>query len=931
MKKFFKDRDNLIILFISLLAFIAGCLAKHMILALVIVLCADLFLFLPGILKNLKKGKKKGKKTKKKGLVAKIILLIILGLIFLSLIGAVAFASYIVMTAPKFNPSELYAQEPTVIYDANGEVIAKLGAEKRENISYDQLPEVLIDAIVATEDSKFFQHHGFDLSRFLVASAKQVAFGGGGGASTITMQVVKNTYTSTVSSGFAGIKRKFTDIYMAVFQVEKKYTKKEILEFYVNSYYLGSGAYGVEQASHNYFGKSAKDLNLAEAAMIAGLFQAPNAYDPYQNPEKAEQRRNQVLSLMLRHKYITEEEYEIASKIKIEDMLVKTEEGGSSENEWQPFIDLVVEDVVDNLKLDPYKVSMKIYTTMDKEKQRHINKIMSGETYKWQNDKVDAGISVQDVKTGAIVAIGAGRNRVGERQYNTATMISKQIGSTSKPLYDYAPGIEYENWSTYKLFMDEPYHYSDGTDIYNWDRGYNGLMTLRTAMAQSRNIPALKAFQENKNSNILKFVQSVGLHPEVQNGIIHEAHSIGGYTGECPRDMAAAYAAFGNGGYYIKPYSYTKVILNAEKKEIKTEIQKTRVMSEETAYMMTSLLRSSAQQGLGNQAEIGGAIFGAKTGTSNFDSQTIAKWGFGPDAVNDLWVDGVSPDYAISVWYGYKNRTEDNAKYYSTSYTISHRTLFQAVAKGIFKKGSDWTKPKGVTEVQIEFGTWPAALATQYTPSNRVVTELFKTGTEPTESSSAYAKLSDVTGLKATVNNNKLTLTWNAVSAKDNSSSYKNGTAPNFGDIVYKVYSKDSNGLTHIKDVKETTIDIDLTANSATTYVVRTSYSSYGGSISDGASVSVSLDNIESKVTITLANGDKTINVGDPITISNNDVLVKADNKDVTSSANITIKITSNSTVIPAIDNSVAGTYVVTYDVEYKKQKQTLTRTITIK
>ena len=940
MKKFFKNRDNLIILFVSLIAFIAGCLAKKALVSFVIVAIADIFFFYPEIRRVFMKKKHHSKrekikevsrkeKTKKKRKIWKILLLIALFFIIVIIIAGALFASYIVTTAPKFNPNELYAQDPTVVYDSKGDVIAKLGAEKRETISYDALPEVLVDAIVATEDSKFFQHHGFDLSRFIVASAKQVLSGGGGGASTLTMQVVKNTYTSTVSSGMAGIKRKFTDIYMSVFQVEKKYTKKEILEFYVNSYYLGSGAYGVEQASKNYFGKSAKDLNLAEAALIAGLFQAPTAYDPSLHPDKAEQRRNQVLALMLRHKYITQEEYDMAIKIKVEDMLVKSEEGSTSDNEWQPFIDLVVEDIVENLDLDPYKVSMKIYTTMDKDKQRHINDVMSGKTYDWANDVVDAGIAVEDVKTGAIVAVGAGRNRVGERQYNNATMISRQIGSTSKPLYDYAPGIEFENWSTYKLFVDEPYHYSDGTEIYNWDRGYNGLMTLRTAMAQSRNIPALKAFQENKNSNILKFVQSLGLHPEVNDGIIHEAHAIGGYTGESPRNMAAAYAAFGNGGYYIKPYSYTKVILNAENKEIKTEVQKTRVMSEETAYMMTSLLQSSAQQGLGNQYYVGGAIYGAKTGTSNYDSATIARWGFGSDVVNDLWVDGVSPDYAVSVWYGYPTRNAENAGYYSTSYTIAHRTLFQAVARGIFKNGSNWTKPKGVSEVKIEFGTWPAALATDSTPADKVVTELFKAGTEPTETSSNYAKLADVTGLKASVNGNKLTLSWNGVTAKNSINElYKNGNAPS-QNIVYKIYGKSGGSLSYITETSATRAEINLTTDSPTTYVVRAAYASYSGNMSDGTSVNISLDGVKAKITFALANGNTTINKGESITLSSSDVIVKSDSKNVTSDASVTIKVDGVHT--STIDTSVPGTYTVTYDVTYESESKTLSRTITVK
>ena len=278
MKNFFKDRDNLIILFVSLVAFIAGFLAIGFIKSFLIVLFVDLILFVPNLIRDLKKKEPKQKeykwdyekeekpnkkKKKKRKLIKKIIVFIILGFIALIIIGSIIFAIYIVSTAPKFEPDALYKKEPSTIY-VGDEVIANLGIEKRENITYDQLPEVLIDAIVATEDSQFFQHNGFDLSRFLVASTKQVLIGGGGGASTITMQIVKNNYTSKVSSGFEGVKRKFTDIYMAVFQVEKKYSKKEILEFYVNSFYLGDGAYGVEQASYNYFGKSAKDLNLAE-------------------------------------------------------------------------------------------------------------------------------------------------------------------------------------------------------------------------------------------------------------------------------------------------------------------------------------------------------------------------------------------------------------------------------------------------------------------------------------------------------------------------------------------------------------------------------------------------------------------------------------------------------------------------------------------
>ena len=250
---------------------------------------------------------KKSKETKKKKSKKKNIILIILttlAIIFLSIF--LIFVLYIVITAPKFDENALYNKEATIIYDAKGNELAKIGSEKRELVSYDELPQVLIDAIVATEDSRFFQHNGFDLARFLKASVGQLSGNSSaGGASTLTMQVVKNTFTSREASGIKGIIRKFTDIYMSIFKVEKNYTKEEIMEFYVNAPWLGNNTYGIEQACQMYFGKSVRDLNLAEASLMAGMFQAPSSYNPFNNPELAAKRRNTVLKLMVKHGYIT--------------------------------------------------------------------------------------------------------------------------------------------------------------------------------------------------------------------------------------------------------------------------------------------------------------------------------------------------------------------------------------------------------------------------------------------------------------------------------------------------------------------------------------------------------------------------------------------------------------------------------------------------
>lgn len=936
MKEFIKkNKENLIIIGISILAFIVGYFSVGWIISLIVIGAADLILFIPNIIKlfknkktnNKKLEKKKTEKKKekkkvkgKKGKIVKNIFKVLIIMFFVIVIAAMVAAGLfwkkIVDNAPKFDPELLYHKESSIIYNMNGTEIKKLAYEKRENISYEELPEVLINAIIATEDSRFFQHNGFDLPRFLVASIKAVLGQDGGGASTLTMQVSKNTYTSKTVS----ITRKFTDIYMAMFEIEKNYTKQEIIEFYVNYPYLGGGAYGVEQACQNYFGKSAKDINLAEAALIAGLFQSPGGYDPYLYPEKAEKRRKIVLTLMERHGYITKEQRKEAEKMSVDKLLVATN-NNTNNYVYQSFIDEVLKEIEKDTGLDPYTTPMEIYTTMDPNQQSYVYSIMKGESFTWENDAVDAGIAVVNVKTGAITALGGGRNKDREKAFNNATELKNQIGSTSKPIFDYAVGIEYENWSTYTPFVDEPYTYSDGTTINNWDGQFKGWMTAREALAQSRNIPALKAFQLNKNSNIKTFVTNLGLHPEIDvNGNLHEAHAIGGYTGESPLNMAAAYASFANQGIYTKPYSYTKIVLRETGEVIEKNISKNKAMSEETAYMMTSMLQSAAQYGLGSQSYINGAIYGAKTGTSNFDTATKNAHGLRYDAVHDLWVTGTSPDYAISVWYGYN---DIDRNYTNTVNTIQHRKLFQKVGQGIFKAGSNFVKPAGVVEVQVEKGSDPVKLASDKTPSELVITELFKLGTEPTEISTKYIELDNVTNLKGNLNNNTLTLTWNSVAKqKDCDESW--------GNIAYRIYSVDGNDLKLVKTTTSTNASLTVTSKSPNKYIIKTIYESYAGNMSSGAEITVALPK-EEEITIALK-GQYSMSITVNTTFTDPGYSVKEGNIDVTSKAKVTKKITDTSTnnTVEKIDTSKVGTYKITYNINYGETSKTLTRTVTI-
>lgn len=946
MKEFLnKNKDYVIIGIISLIAFIIGCLAINIWLSFIIIGLADIALFIPNLIKNRKKVEKsrhaaakrkkdkakiskpeKKKKVKKK--LWKKLLFIFLILCIIGILAFCAFWAYIVANAPKFDPNELYHQESSTLYDINGKEYAKLGAENREIITYEELPEVLIDAIIATEDSRFYQHNGVDLPRFVKATLQTLlGSSNAGGASTLTMQLVKNHYTSTQKS----ITRKFTDIYMAVYEVEKKYTKEEILEFYVNAPYLGGGSYGVEQACKTYFGKSAKDINLAEAALIAGLFQSPGGDDPTKYPEKAEKRRQIVLKLMERHGYITKEEREAASKLTVEKLLIKKDEDDDSNtNEYQGFIDTVIEELNKD-GIDPYTNAYDIYTTMDKDKQDYINDIMNGKTWDWKDDKVTAGIAVVDVNNGNLVAVGAGRNKNSERTLNTATQLKKQIGSTAKPLFDYSVGIEYENWSTYEPFTDENITYSDGTSLNNWDGSYMGFLTLRTALAQSRNTSAVKAFKKNKNANIKEVVTKLGLHPDES---LHQAHAIGGYGGENVVTMAAAYATFGNKGVYNSPHSYTKVVDKNSGEEIKKEVTTNKVFSPQTAYIMTDLLKSSAQVGLGRYSNINGAVYGAKTGTSNFSDKDKKDLKLPNSAIADYWVSGTSPDYAISVWYGYEI---PNKEYHNSFGTTYHERLFQKVGKGIFKKGSTFKNPGGISSVEVEKETYPAKLPSEYTPKDLITKELFKTGTEPTEKSERFSKLANVTNLNNSLISNQLTLSWTAIDtpyalnedkisdlAKSSFetkgfqnkfiSSRKSYNNKNLGSVVYKIYGKDTEGNLELLDTTSNTeITLTVNSNSPSTYIVKTSYTIFTSNMSDGVETTVSLAGVTDSIELKLI-GDATITTPKGTYVEEGIKIIKNGVETDEKPTSITYSSVAGTPTTLELMNSTPGVYEITYN-----------------
>ena len=944
MKKFInKNKRTIILALISFIILIVGSLTISFIPTLLILIIVGLFYYF------VSKPKGKRKKTNGKEIFKTVLIFGFCFMIFF-LIAAGAFGVYIISTAPEFSEERLYNKDASILYLANGEEFGKIGAEIRQKVTYDELSQSLIDAIIATEDSRFFQHSGVDLPRFLKASISQILGQGGGGASTLTMQVSKNAFTSTEDQGIEGIIRKFTDIYVSVFEIETHYTKEQIIEFYVNSNNLGGSNRGVEQASQDYFGKSASELNVAEAAMIAGLFQAPNAYNPYLYPDACEERRQTVLSLMLRHGYITEEEYNIAKELTVEKLLVNSSEEEASEL-YDDFINTVVEEVIERTGNDPYTVPMKIYTTMDKDMQEVMTGVMNGTLYDWENDKVQAASVIVDVNTGEIKAVGGGRNRVA-KGVNYATGVARQIGSTAKPLYDYGPGIEYNNWSTYTPFTDEPYAYSDGTTLKNWDGKYYNFQTLHDALKHSRNIPAVKAFQQNSNDNVKEFVTNLGLSPDIaDNGLIYETHALGGYEGETPLSLAAAYAAFSNGGYYIEPHTFTKIEYTETGDTYEVKPITRRAMSESTAYMITKILEDTSSYAIGRS--VNGVNYAGKSGTNNLDSETIDKFDYPSNAIKDKWIASFNDSYAITVWYGYEELSKEH---YMTVNNYNIKDVFKTIAESAYTERSTWEQPDSVVEVTVENELPTAMLASEFTPKSQKITAYFKKGFEPTETSTRYSQLENVTNLN--YDSNTSTLSWDPIATPDFiDTNYINNlfsqlysdeetrqeeindrlsyNRKNIGTVVYNVYTKDASGnLNLITTTSNTQFTYPVTG--PTTFVVKSTYTIFKNNMSSGAeftvnngSSSVISSEINGDYTVVLSIGDDYIEPSKPVIVLQNGIT------DVTSLATITYTVMRNSdgqvyNSTSYINTNAPETYTITYHVKYGDYTNTLTKIVQI-
>ena len=656
---------------------------------------------------------------------------------------------YYVSKAPALSESKLVATTSSKIFDSKNELIADLGSERRVNAQANEIPTDLVKAIVSIEDHRFFDHRGVDTIRIIGAFLRNLQNNSLQGGSTLTQQLIKLTYFSTSTSDQT-ISRKAQEAWLAV-QLEQKATKQEILTYYINKVYMSNGNYGMQTAAQNYYGKDLKELNLPQLALLAGMPQAPNQYDPYSHPEAALERRNLVLSEMKDQNYIRAEQYEKAINTPITDGLQSLK----SANSYPAYMDNYLKEVIDQVEQETgynlLTTGMDVYTNVDQEAQKRLWDIYNSDQYvSYPDDDLQVASTVVDVTNGKVIAQLGARHQSSNVSFgiNQAVETNRDWGSTMKPITDYAPALEYGVYdSTATIVHDVPYNYP-GTDtpVYNWDKGYFGNITIQYALQQSRNVTAVETLNKVGLDRAKTFLNGLGIdYPS-----IHYANAISSNTTESNKQygassekMAAAYAAFANGGIYHKPMYINKVVFSDGSEKEFSDVG-TRAMKETTAYMMTEMMKTVLAYGTGRGAYLPWLAQAGKTGTSNYTDDEIEKHikNTGYVAPDEMFV-GYTRKYSMAVWTGYSNRLTPivgdgflvAAKVYRSMITyLSEDThpedwtmpdgLFRN-GEFVFKNGARpiWTDPSSQQSSTAESSTTQASTTVGQQPNNAPATD----------------------------------------------------------------------------------------------------------------------------------------------------------------------------------------------------------------
>ena len=576
--------------------------------------------------------------------------------------------------------------EGSVLYDKDGKEMAKLYVENREYVEFKEIPPLLVKAFVNTEDERFFTHKGVDLISIGRALYKDIRAGAAvEGASTITQQLAGNVYLDRREMSLL---RKTKEALIAM-NLERNYSKEEILEFYLNEIYLGGGAYGIQAASKLYFGKDVKELNLAEIATLAALPKAPNNYSPINNYEKSVERRKVVLKLMEKNGSITAEQREEASNAELQ--IVGNQ--NKANQAYRSFIDYVLKEAEEKYGISEselYRGGYHIYTEMDTQAQQAMANAFNDPNLfpsSQSADPVQGSMVITDPHTGGIAAMMGGRDYVAKGM--NRALAKRSPGSTFKPIAVYAPALE-NGWEPFSLLKDEKMTFPGNYSPSNWyGDGYLGKVTMIYALEQSKNVPAVWLLNEIGIDTSFRYLDRFGI-PYDKQADRKLGIALGGMTyGVSPLDMAQAYGAFANRGVMMEAHAIRKIEVDGET-VVEAKPAASTVVSEQTAYYMTGMLRSVVENGIGKRAAMNRPVAG-KTGTTQEP---------GTNGNRDAWFVGYTPEYVGAVWMGYdqSNSTTNYLREGSGFPANFFRVVMSEALQG--RPIQDFAKPKGVQELE---------------------------------------------------------------------------------------------------------------------------------------------------------------------------------------------------------------------------------------
>lgn len=630
---------------------------------------------------NSKTNRKKEPKRKRK--ILDTIIIVFLCFVLIGSVSGFFILSRVIAKVSDVDSSlleKIVNVEPTEIYAANGKKIEERGQESRELITYEQLPQVTVDAFLAIEDSRFFSHNGFDLPRFISSAFSNLRSGSlSQGGSTLTMQTIDNFIIKPKEealnnegknmSSLERIESKIQEIYLSM-RLDSQMSKKDILTNYLNKVNFGSSmnSRGIQKGAQYYFGKDVEQLNLSESAFLAGVINAPALYNPYKGYDAenkqnfyayATERRNSTLSMMLTHGYITENEYKLAKATKLAFQL----EGEPEQTDIYPYsayVDQVMQEAQQLTGVDPATTPMKIYTALDTDVQDQMNRFSERKDINLPDNDIFqiASVAINN-QTGEIIAINDGFND-SAANYKSRSMIDLHApGSTMKPLLEYALAFDKLGWATSRTILDEKMDVN-GHVIVNYDEKYHGTISLERAIAQSLNVPAVKAMLEVEEgigkTEIVKYLKALGFNDDIAE-LYDYQYAIGaGNMLATPAQLAAAFSALANGGNYIEPHMITRIEFKDGSKTIDNKPQKTQALSEQAAYMVSDLLYKSVN-GRYNIYNYMGSVFSGcgypvygKTGTSDWgDEQSLIAGGMRKDG----WMVNYTSEYTICSWNGF--------------------------------------------------------------------------------------------------------------------------------------------------------------------------------------------------------------------------------------------------------------------------------------